>query len=420
MYALVDCNNFYVSCERVFNPSLNGKPVVVLSNNDGCIISRSNEAKDLGIKMGEPFFKAKPLIDRHGVRVFSSNYTLYADMSARVMRILSECTPDFEVYSIDEAFLGLEGFPRERLQRYAEVVREKVLRCTGIPVSIGVGPNKTLAKVANRLSKSGGYPNGACVLDTPEQIVEVLKTYPAAEVWGIGRRISRALAEQGIYTAYEYMQAPAEYIRKRFTITGLRIREELRGFPCAEIGRGAADKKSMISSRSFEKVLHRFEAVEEAVAFHATSLAQKLRKQRSKASCIGVFIYTDRFKDTRPYFGHTSLVLEEPSYSTSTLVRAALQGLKKIYREGLGYKKAGVFAAGMVPAGIFQRDLFTAPEQQAKAERLSFLTDGINRKFGKLTLRPAKVGFGSDWYMRAALKSPCYTTNLNEVITVRI
>ncbi len=419
MYALVDCNNFYASCERVFNPSLIGKPVVVLSNNDGCVIARSNEAKSIGITMGQPAFQIKELIKKFDVRVFSTNFALYGDMSQRVMNILSEFVPDIEIYSIDEAFLSLKGFDLYNIRDYGMNIREKVTRSTGIPVSIGIASTKTLAKVANHYAKKVPSHNGVFIIDN-NNITESLSTFPVGDVWGIGRQYNKMLAKYGINSALDFVNASPQWIRKTMSVVGLRTQEELRGNECYGMELTIPAKKTICTARSFGQMLTEYQPVAEAVANFASRCALKLRKQRSCANILMVFIHTNRHREDLPQYARNR-VLKLPSATSSTfeIVEYALLAVKSIFREGFQYKKAGVIVSGIVPENAVQNCLFDHVDRK-KHSLLLTKVDEINERYGRDTVKLAVLGYKRRWKLRQEQLSPFYTTNWDDIITVRI
>ena len=413
MFALVDCNSFYVSCERVFRPDLKKSPVVVLSNNDGCIISRSDEAKAIGIPMGAPLFKIKDLIKEHNVAVFSSNYALYGDLSDRVMKTLASVVPDIEIYSIDEAFLDLNDY-EDNLEELGHSLRNKVKQYTGIPVGIGIAPTKTLAKLANRIAKKN---NGISVI-YPDTITEVLKNFPIEDVWGIGRRISVHLKNRNIDTAEEFTQQTEEWIRKQFGITGLRIYRELKGIPCIELEETGLDKKSICTTRSFGKLQTDYASVLEALSNHAASCAEKLRRQHCCAGSMYVFIQTNRFrKQDEQYRPAFFIKLPEASNNTGTIIQYAEQALKQIFKTGYKYNKCGITVMDIVPENVVQLNCFESKPRD-KWHALEETIDKLNLKMGKKTLRHAIEGFKNDWKLRNENMSPNYTTKWNEILEI--
>jgi DNA polymerase V len=422
MFALVDSNNFYVSCERVFNPSLNCKPVVVLSNNDGCIIARPNEAKQLGIKMGAPAFKMADQLQKNNVAVFSSNYALYGDLSYRVMSTLGQFTPELEIYSIDEAFLNLAGMPVD-LEEYAQRIRLTVLKNIGIPVSVGVGPTKVLAKAANHYAKKVPQNQGICVLDGPEKIKEVLPKFPIDEVWGIGRQYANLLKSLNVNTAWEFMQMQDSWVKQKMTVVGLRVKKELEGISCLGIELIPSAKKAICTSRSFGKSQTDLAPIREAVATFAARCAYKLRKQHTCAGSIMVFIHTNGFKEDEPQYAQNFVCkLPVATNSNLELIKYALYGLKAIYREGYRYKKAGVIVLDIVPEDYIQGSLFDkldSADHQKQADIMRTM-DQINAKYGSNTIRIAVQGSGQRWKLRQEKLSPCYTTRWSDIISVKV
>jgi DNA polymerase V len=414
MIALVDCNNFYVSCEKVFRPELNGKPVVVLSNNDGCIISRSNEAKQLGIKMGEPAFKREEFLKSNGVYCFSSNYKLYGDMSQRVMDTLRESAPVVEVYSIDEAFLNLEGIPD--LQSFVKDLRIKVYRNTGIPVSIGAGSTKSIAKIANKESK---HNEGTLIIDNEYSLKEILENTSIQKVWGIGRNYQKLLLRYQVETAWQFTQLNPAWVKKNMSVVGHRIQRELLGYPCIEIEQIPPDKKVIATTRAFGKKLRDKELIREAVSTYAIRCAEKLRKQHSAANLLTVFIHTDPFNpNEKMYYKSQTIILPVASNNNSFLVKAASKALDAIFLNGLLYKKVGVIVEGIVPENQLQGNLFDE-EDRLKMNKVSVVTDIINRKYGRDTLKLAAQGSGKEWKLRQEKLSKGYTTNFNDIIEIK-
>jgi DNA polymerase V len=419
MIALVDCNNFYVSCERVFNPALNGKPVVVLSNNDGCIISRSNEAKALGIKMAQPAFKIADLIEKNQVAVFSSNYTLYGDMSQRVMTTLAGFTPEIEIYSIDEAFLNLAGIPNN-LEDYARTIRQTVLKNTGMPVSVGIGPTKVLAKIANHCAKKRPETNGVMVLDSSDKIGATLRSIEVEDVWGIGRQYATMLRSFKIKTAWDFTQMPDSWVKKKMTIVGLRIKKELEGEPCLEMELLPAAKKAICTSRSFGELQTDLEPLKEAVANFASSCAAKLRQQKTCAQKVMVFIHTNSFNPNDAQYAQ-NIVYKLPVATSSSieLIKYSLALLDLIYKEGYRYKKAGVIVSDIVPETRVQCSLFDCTDR-AKQDALMHVMDKINARFGSNAVKIATLGNGVRWKLRQEKLSPSYTTRWNDIITIKV
>lgn len=413
MFGLMDCNNFYASCERVFNPALNGKPIVVLSNNDGCVIARSNEAKALGIKMGVPAYQIKDLVSSHEVAVFSSNYTLYGDMSGRVMSILAGLAPEIEVYSIDEAFLNLDGI--QDIQSLGTKIVNKVTCGTGIPVSLGIAPTKTLAKVANKFAKKYYAYNRLCIIDTEEKRIKALKLTDITDVWGIGRRQATKLEKQRVKTAYDFTQLPGSWVRKNMTVVGERTWKELRGISCIDMESAPPAKKQICTSRSFGKMLTDIDTMAEAIATHASTCAKKLRQQKSYAMSLMVFIHTNNFREDLPqYWKNTVIHLPVPTNDTLEIVHYALAGLKTIFIQGYQYKKAGVIITEITEGA--QMGLFDKIDR-TKREQLMQTIDQINGKHSQL-VKLAIQGSGRDWKLKQEQLSQRYTTDINEILTI--
>ncbi len=419
MYALVDCNNFYASCERIFNPKLENKPVVVLSNNDGCVIARSNEAKALGIRMGEPAFKIEDFINRNGVEVFSSNYALYGDMSDRVMKTLQEFVPQLEIYSIDEAFLDLRGMKHYDLLEYCKIIRQKVKQYTGIPVSIGIAPTKTLAKIANRYAKKHRKESGVCILDNDMDTIIALQATDVEDIWGVGRQYSRLLKEYHINTAFDFTNTPPNWIQKHLKIVGLRTLEELKGKPCLDLELQAEPKKAILNSRSFGQTQTELCILKEAVANFAARCGEKLRKQNTSTNLVHVFIHTNTFKENEAQY-YNSKVIQLPIASNHTpeLIGAAHKGLDLIFKEGFNYKKAGVMVSGIVPEDQLQTNLFYEPANTENQRNMMAKMDALNKRMGRDKIKMAAQGFNRKWKLRQEHKSPCYTTNIHEILTI--
>lgn len=425
MFALVDCNNFYCSCERVFNPALRDKPVVVLSNNDGCIIARSNEAKALGIKMGEPFFKIRQTLEEQKVAVFSSNYALYGDMSHRVMSLLSEFTPDISIYSIDEAFLQLptaEHDPTFSIEEYGKKIVHTVTKGTGIPVTIGIAPTKTLAKIASHFGKQyAGYKN-VCLIDTEEKRAKALQLTPIHEVWGIGRRLSPQLAYYGIRTAWDLTQKSEQWVRRNFSVTLARTWKELQGDSCIDIEE-LPHSKSICTSRSFpEKGISKLPLLEEAVANFAASCSRKLKQQRTACYGMTIFAYTSRF----PTSGHPYQLSQTCSFSVATsdrqeIVSRAVEVLRQHWPDDITpfIKKAGVIAWGIIPDTAIQAQLFD-PIDRGKQMALSKAIEEINRKNGHNMVRIAVQGYDKRWHLKCERISKRYTTDIDDIIEIKL
>lgn len=419
MIALVDCNNFYASCERAFNPNWNNRPVVVLSNNDGCVIARSNEAKALGIKMGVPAYQIKNEIERYGIGVFSSNYTLYGDMSNRVMTMLSSYSPNIEVYSIDECFLDFSGFERYNLKEYGEEIVRTVSKGTGIPVSMGIAPTKTLAKVANKFAKKYKGYKGVCIIDTEEKRIEALKRTEIGDVWGIGHRYTKRLALYGVSTAYDFAQMPKAWVRQQMTVVGERTWKELNGEPCIDLELVTPDKKQICTSRAFGEAISEIEGLEEAVSSYASICAGKLRKQRSCAQALMVFIHTNNFREDLPqYFQNCVVKLPLPTNNTPEIVHYALIALRNIYRKGYFFKKAGVIIIDIVPDSAIQQNMFDNVDRE-RQKKLMKVVDRLNSGFNRNNLTLAVQGGRRKWKLKQELLSPCYTTRLSDIINIK-
>lgn len=422
IYALVDCNNFYASCERVFNPKLKDVPIVVLSNNDGCIVARSNEAKAMGIGMGEPFFKFKQTIENNHVKVFSSNYTLYGDMSRRVMSTLSHFAPEFEIYSIDEAFLNLKGCGKlngfKSLTEYGRYMRAKVLQWTGIPVSIGIARTKTLSKIANRLAKKSDKTGGVLDLVDSPYIDKALERVHVWDVWGIGRRHGRRLIDKGVVNARQLRDIDNKVIRKQMGIVGLRLVYELRGISCQRLETITQARKGIVSSRSFGRKVECIEELKEAVAAYITKAAVKLRNQNSAAKILTVYMLTNPFSEQDEQYSN-SIVIKLPTATNNSaeLIHYGMVGVEKIYREGYKYKKAGVMLDGLVPADQVQATLFDFSNND-KNQRLMQTLDAVNDKMGYNTLKFASQGTTQPWKMKCELRTPRYTTDWDELVEV--
>ncbi|MEG1999184.1 MAG: Y-family DNA polymerase, partial [Bacteroidales bacterium] len=358
MFGLCDCNNFFASCERAFNPLLESKPVIVLSNNDGCVIARSNEAKALGIKMGHPFFQITRLCDENSVNIFSSNSALYSDMSHRVISVLREYVPEVEVYSIDEAFLDFTHTPIVGLSDLGTEIAATVKRSTGIPVSVGIAPTKTLAKIASKLCKQYPKLRGSCLLSRPEDIEKVLHNFSIGDVWGIGRRFAKNLLSIGVVTAWDFTQMKRERVRQIMGVAGLRVWEELRGTPCIDIECGYQAKQQICVSRSFAGEIETFEELRSSIVTFASMCAAKLRSQKSVCSSISVFIYTNPFSKTdNQHYENRIVILEQATDNTAVIAKEAVKALSTIYKKGLRYKKVGVVLCDIYSKSHLQRSL---------------------------------------------------------------
>ncbi len=419
MFALIDGNNFYVSCERVFNPALAQTPMVVLSNNDGCVVARSNEVKALGVKMGVPWFQIRELAEKHGIRAFSSNYSLYADMSSRMMSVLAAYSPDQEMYSIDECFLGLAGFERYDLAAYGQRMRAQVRQWIGIPVCVGIAETKTLAKLANHCAKKNlAGEDGVCDLtrlDTAQR-GRIFAGVPVNEVWGVGRRLSEQLGRRGIRTVEDLRQADAETLRQAFSVVLERTVRELNGVSCLSLEAVAPNKQQIISSRSFGAYVHDLAALAEAVATYTARAAEKLRRQGSQAGMLQVYIRTNPFKDNAQYQPSITVPLPEASDDTTRLIRAAQWGLRKIYKPGYAYQKAGIALLDLRPRAQAQISLFAPAPGRGELMRVM---DRINAVYGSGTLHSAAEGVRQHWRMKRGRMSPAYTTQWNQLPEVR-
>jgi DNA polymerase V len=419
--ALIDVNNFYVSCERVFNPQLQNKPVVVLSNNDGCAVARSNEVKALGIGMGAPWFKFKALAKQHGIIAYSSNYALYADMSNRVMSILRGYSPDQEVYSIDESFLDLTYFKSKNLVDYGQSMRQQILQWTGLPVCVGIGSTKTLSKLANHCAKKRQEFNGVCNFNQlmPQQVNRLLSETAVGEVWGVGRKLAPKLEAMGIKTVLDLKQANAARLRQQFSVVMQKTIQELNGVVCIELEEVRPDKQQILSSRSFGYAVMDYASLAESVSLYMSRAAEKLRKQNAYAGSVYVYIRTSPFKEDQPFYSN-GLTIPIPSHTDDTrqLVTAALWGLKRIYKAGYHYAKAGVMLSELVPVQGVQTDLFSACAPSPKTDALMATLDHINQKMGKASIRLASEGFNAPWKMKQEHKSPSYTTAWSDTLHV--
>lgn len=417
MLALVDCNNFYVSCERVFRPDLNEKPVVVLSNNDGCVISRSNEAKALGIPMGAPAFQWEKLFREQGVAVFSTNFELYGDMSGRVISVLSDFTPDMEVYSIDEVFLNLKGIQRV-LEEKGQEIRKKVLRWTGIPVSVGIAPSKSLTKVAAHIAKKfPGHTQGVYAIDNEEKRIKALKWIPLEEIWGIGRRHARRLKNMGLVSGLDFCRLPDEWVSKYMGVTGLRLKKDLQGLPVIGLEE-AQPKKSIATTRTFEARYTKFEELAEQICTFAVSGAEKLRKQKSCCRTLMVFVNAGSYWDYSSQNNrHMVLRLPFATNSSMELARFARLVLERIYQPGYAYRQGGVILTDFCPEDQVQGTLFEHRDERHVA--LMQTMDRMNRRYGPHKICLATQDPERIWKMRQEKRSPRYTTSLREVMMVK-
>lgn len=419
MFALIDCNNFYASCERLFRPDLIGKPICVLSNNDGCVIARSNEAKALGIPMGAPAFEYETTFKQHQVHVFSANFALYGDMSQRVMTLLSEFSPDIEIYSIDEAFLKLKGFDYFDLQTLGEEIQVKITKWTGIPISVGIAPTKALAKVANRIAKK--YPEktkSTYLIDNDEKRIKALKWLKVEDIWGIGRQHSKRLQQLNVKTAYDFIHVHDAWVRKHLSIVGIRLKRDLEGIATIDLDSIKA-KKNIATTRSFEKNYTELSQLQERVKTFAISCAEKLRRQNSSCNSLLVFIHTNGNRKDLPQY-HRNIVVKLPFATNSSieLAKFADYGLKQIFKEGFHYKKAGVIVLDFTPDDKVQLNLFD--NRNIRHIPLMQVLDKINASFGQQKVKFASQDLKKIWKMKQEKLSPRYTTNLNDIITIHV
>ncbi len=414
-FALVDCNHFYVSCERVFRPDLENKPVGILSNNDGCIVALSPEMKKLGIKRGVPYFKIKPLIQKHQITIFSSNYSLYGDMSFRVMRTLSHFSPDMEIYSIDEAFLSLSG--HLALDDYGKNIRNTVRKWTGIPVSVGIAPTKTLAKLANHWAKKSG--SGVLCLCDKNLQEKILIATELGDIWGIGFRNAAMLKKNGINNALELTKLPKQWLLDKMSVVGLRTVEELKGKPCLELDMIVEPKKQIITSRSFGKPVRDLVELQEALSSYCTTATEKLRYQNSLARRLTVFITTNPFKNEPQYANYREIIL--PSYTAYTpdFIKAGTKILNSIYRKDYQYKKVGIVLTDIIQEEEAPLELYESSYIDDNRSVIAECVDNINNKWGRNTVGYASSGIQKKWQMRRAMVSPRFTTSWNELLRVK-
>ena len=415
--ALIDCNNFYASCERIFNPKLIGKPIVVLSNNDGCIIARSKEAKKLGIKMGEPYFKAKNIIEKNKVEVFSSNYSLYGDISQRVMETLSSFSSEVEIYSIDEAFLGLNGFENYELKTYCNHIRQTINKWVGIPVSIGVGPTKTLSKIANNLAKKNSNYKGVCILENKIEIKKALNQTSIEDVWGIGRRLSIFLKKYNIDTAHHFSEMDRGWVRKNMGVVGEKTYLELNGVSCLDLELVPSDKQSCCVSRSFSRPIEKLFDLEESISTYGSRVSEKIREEGLVAESMSIFVLTNHFnRREKQYSNSIKLHLPFPTNNSIKIVKRSLEGIRKIYRPGYKYKKAGIILYGLsrqnVTKGLLDYD-------REASDSIMQTIDKINNRYGGETIKIASEGIKKIWRMKRENVSPCYTTRFDELVEVK-
>ena len=415
MIALVDCNNFYASCERLFRPELERKPIVVLSNNDGCVISRSSEAKALGVPMAVAAYQWAEFFEKNQVHVFSSNYALYGDISQRVMNVLSTYVPETEVYSIDEAFLNLDGIQDSK--KLAEELVAKIRKWVGMPVSIGIGSTKTLAKVANRIAKNFPELNQVHLIDSEAKRLKALKWLPVEDVWGVGRRNAKKMNYLGIDSAFDLTQKSASLIRSHFSVVGLRTKKELENERCFEFENQPSSKKSIATTRSFAEMQHERIYIEEAVVHYAGLCAYKLRKQKLCATTLMVFLTTNRFRETQQYKGSYALTFSTPTNNTSEITKAVKKIMDLIFKKGYSYKRAGVVVSGLIPEDQVQLSIFDQFDRP-KYFRLYKALDQINESYGRETVTLASSTGKRKWKLKQEKKSPCYTTHWADLLQI--
>ena len=418
MIGLIDCNNFFASCERVFNPNLEGKPIVVLSNNDGCVIARSEEVKKLGVKMGVPFYQIKDLIRQQNINVFSSNCTLYGDLSRRVMSILAEQVPEIDVYSIDEAFLDLAGI--NNLSEFGHKLVRTTAKGSGIPVSLGVAPTRTLSKLANRFAKKYPAYKRVCIIDSDAKRIKALQMTEVGDIWGIGRQTTKTLEYYGVKSAYDLTQKSRSWVRSKMTIVGERTWLELHGEPCITSD-SVVEKQQICTSRSFGEMITDFDSLRESVANFGSVCAVKLRKQNSLAQGMIVFAYTNRHReDLQQYFPSKAMQFSFPTADTMEIIKHASCALKEIYREGYEYKKAGVILTHIISETNYMHDLFD-PRDREKQKRISQMIDSINHQNGANCIKLAAQGVGkADWNLKRDFLSKCPSTKMGDIIEIRV
>lgn len=416
--ALVDCNNFFVSCEKVFNPQLRNKPVVVLSSNDGCVVSRSNEAKQIGILMGAPAYQFQALITKYKVAVFSSNFSLYGEISRRVMQILEESIPEIQIYSIDEAFLFLNQFKENEFEGCMKELREKVYRYTGIPISIGISQTKTLAKVANRIAKKDLEKQGVYYLPAEKADSDLLK-FPVEDLWGIGRKLSKKLCYYGVLTALDLKYANDEWLREKITIQGLRVASELRGINCSELKATETAQKTMVYSRSFGNYVYKLEELSEVASDYVSALARKLRKEKLVAATLVVWITTNRFSNTPRYSSSGSYNFQIASSYTPELITAAQNILSKIYKANYAYNKLAVIASGLSYQNEKQLSFLEQNRDLDKEKILMQTVDNLNSSYGKTSVFYASSGIKHHWQTRQLKRSPRFMSYWEEILVVK-
>ena len=414
--ALIDCNSFYVSCERLFNPKIKNIPVVVLSNNDGCVISRSTEAKKIGIKMGEPYFKVKELVKKNNVQIFSSNYSLYGDLSRRVMKVLKGFSDKIEIYSIDEAFIDLSHIKDENIEDYGKRIRERVLKWTGIPTSVGISCTKTLSKVANHVAKK----NKTGVIFLKDNIDDVLKNFDISDIWGVGRQLSKLYIKNGINNAYKLKNISNSWVKKSTNVLGAKTVMELRGIPCINLETEETKRKSCCVSRSFGRKIESLNKLKESITTHCLNAAEKIRNDNQTTRSITVFIRTSPFDKNRKYYSN-SLTIDLPVATNNSLelVKVAIEGLKKIYKYGYFYQKAGVILSKLSEAGEKNLNLLT-PILENKSQTLMKAIDVTNAKYGRNVISVAQAGINNSWKMRREHSSKIDTASFDSLPKISI
>ncbi|MDC6367666.1 MULTISPECIES: Y-family DNA polymerase [Flavobacteriaceae] len=418
MFALVDCNNFYASCERAFQPQFNNVPVAILSNNDGCFISRSDEAKKMGLPMAAPAFKYRKFCEDNGIKVFSSNYPLYGDMSTRVMNILGTFTPDMEVYSVDEAFLKFDGFQNYDFEAYGKEIQRTVQKCTGIPISIGIAPTKALAKVANKIAKKlRSKTGGVYVIQSEERRLKALKWTRIETVWGIGHGNLKRVQTQNVKTAYDFTQLSDDWVKKQMAIIGLKLKKDLEGVATLDLDDDTRDKKAIATTRSFEYTYSNIEDIKERISTFASSCAEKLRVQNSSCNHIVVLLRSNRHKKDEPQ-DRSSVIVTLPyaTDSSLTISNYAVEAAVSIFKPGIKYKRAGVIVSGLVPTNERQLDLFLT--ENPKHHQIMKVMDRVNDKYGH-KIKIANQDLERTWKMRQEHLSPRYTTDIDDIITVK-
>lgn len=420
MFALADANNFFVSCERVFNPSLRGKPVVVLSNNDGCVIARSNEAKALGIQMGVPLYQIKALVDEKQVRVFSSNYVLYSDMSQRVVNLLSQYAPEIEQYSIDECFIDFRSFNRFDLLSYGRQMVKTIYKGINIPISMGIAPTKTLAKVASKMAKKMGDRGGVVMLESETEVEIALRNLPITDVWGIGRRYGKKLLDYHINTALDFVRMPQSWVKKQMTVVGERTWMELQGKSCIDFESYPPDKKQICCSRSFTPMIEKFDDLSEAVASFAAQVAQKLRQEEQAANTLMVFVASNRHRQDLPQYANNRLyTFPVATADTTLIVKGAVAALKDVFQKEIAYKKAGVILLNLVDQSAIQTNLFHASDSE-EHKKLMAAVDAINAHFGRGMVKTGAEGVRTKSLYNRSFLSPNYSTKLQDVIQIKV